>query len=141
MVLDLHTSNILISLNYPPISSVATKYFHFKENTENTKNNNTLQPARNRDGECSLMQQFTHPVHPKSSYRLRTCFGGKAEKYDRRQKKYKRKKQAKTVYRTEYTGKQFSFQKVNCIATACPYQISCAAQFPKLSSLAAAASP
>ena len=68
----------------------------------------------------------------------------KRETYEIRavDKKYKRKEnKAKTRYRTEYTGKQFSFQKINCIATACPYQIACAARFPKLSSLAAAASP
>ena len=29
--------------------------------------------AKNQDGECSLMQQLTHPAHPKGSYRLRTC--------------------------------------------------------------------
>ena len=37
---------------------------------------------KKRDGECSLMQQLTHPAHPKCSYRLRTCFGGKAAKYE-----------------------------------------------------------
>ena len=64
------------------------------------------------------MQQFTHPVHPKSSYRLRTCFGGKAGKIRNtgsRQKKCKwkeTKQSKKTVQRTEYTGKQFSFQKL-----------------------------
>ena len=56
-------------------------------------------------------------------------------------KKYKRKETKQRQYRQEYTGKQFSFQKINRIATASPYQIACAAQFPKLSSLAAAASP
>ena len=39
--------------------------------------------AKNQDGECSLMQQLTHPAHPKRlispSY---LCFGGKAEKYE-----------------------------------------------------------
>ena len=38
--------------------------------------------AKNQDGECSLMQQLTHPAHPKRlispSYLF---FGGKAEKY------------------------------------------------------------
>ena len=34
VVLDLQTSNILISVNYLPVSSVATKGFHFEENTE-----------------------------------------------------------------------------------------------------------
>ena len=32
LVLDLQTSNILLSVNYLPISSVATKDFHFKGN-------------------------------------------------------------------------------------------------------------
>ena len=32
------------------------------------------------------------------------------------------------------------FSEINCVATASPYQIACAAQFPKLSSLAAGAS-
>ena len=32
VVLDLQTSNILLSVNYLPISSVATKDFHFKDN-------------------------------------------------------------------------------------------------------------
>ena len=43
---------------------------------------NTLDWRKKRDGECSLMQQLTHPAHPKGSYSLRTCFGGKAGKYE-----------------------------------------------------------
>ena len=36
-----------------------------------------------REGECSLMQQLTHPAHPKDSYRLRTCASAaKREKYE-----------------------------------------------------------
>ena len=43
VVFDLHASNILISVNYLPISSVAAKDFHFKENTERySSTENTL---------------------------------------------------------------------------------------------------
>ena len=39
--------------------------------------------AKNQDGECSLVQQLTHPAHPKGSYRLRTCASvAKREKYE-----------------------------------------------------------
>ena len=36
---------------------------------------NTLDWRKKRDDACSLMQQLTHPAHPKGSYRLRTCVG------------------------------------------------------------------
>ena len=58
-------------------------------------------------------------------FSFHTCFGGKAGEIRNtgsRQKIQTKRNKAKTVYRTEYTGKQFSFQKINCIATACPYQ-------------------
>ena len=100
--------------------------------------------AKNRCGERSSMQQFTHPVHPKArcSYLLRQFSPTKREKYDRqgRQKIQRAEKQA-TTNKTEYKGKKLYFQKINCIAKACPYQIACVARLPKLSSLAAAASP
>ena len=101
--------------------------------------------AKNRGDQCSLMQQFTHPVHPKSSYRLRTCFGGKAGKIRNtgsRQKNANEKKQSKAKNSTEdrVHREAILFSEINCVATASPYQIACAAQFPKLSSLAAASS-
>ena len=47
VVLDLQTSNILISVNYLPISSVATKDFHFEESTERySSTENTLYRRR-----------------------------------------------------------------------------------------------
>ena len=67
---------------------------------------NTLDWRKKRDGECSLMQQFTHPAHPKGSYRLRTCFGGKAGKIRNtgsRQKNANGKKQSKKQYRGQST--------------------------------------
>ena len=88
-----------------------------------------------------------HHAHGASNKWLISPFipasAAKREKYEIRavDKKYKRKETKERQYMQEYTGKQFSFQKINCIATASPYQIACAAQFPKLSSLAAAASP
>ena len=93
------------------------------------------------------MQQFTHPVHPKSSYPFVPASVAKRKKYeiravDKKIANGKKQSKAKTVQRTEYTGKQFSFQKL--IASQQPppikYLVACAAQFPKLSSLAAAAS-
>ena len=91
------------------------------------------------------MQQFTHPVHPKSSYRLRTCFGGKVGKYeiravDKRNANGKKQSKAKTSTEDRVHREAILFSEINCVATASPYQIACAAQFPKLSSLAAAAS-
>ena len=106
---------------------------------------NTLDRRKKRDGECSLMQQLSHPAHPKSSYRLRTCFGGKAGKVRNtgsRQENANGKKQSKAKNSTEdrVHREAILFSEINCVATASPYQIACATQFPKLSSLAAAGS-
>ena len=67
----------------------------------------------------------------------------KREKYEIRavDKKYKRIETKQRQYTGQSTQRSNSlFLKINCIATARPYQIACAAQFSKLSSLAAAAS-
>ena len=71
---------------------------------------NTLYWRKKRDGECSLMQQLTHPAHPKGSYRLRTCASvAKREKYEIRavdKKSANGKKQTK--HRQQYsTGNIF----------------------------------
>ena len=50
-------------------------------------------------------------------------------------------KQSKYSTKDRVHREAILFSEINCVATASPYQIACAAQFPKLSSLAAAASP
>ena len=70
--------------------------------------------AKNRGDQCSLMQQFTHPVHPKSSYCLRTCFGGKAGKIRNtgsRQEKCKRKETKQSKDNSTVQAKYFSQEK------------------------------
>ena len=96
MVLDLRTSNILIPVHYLPISSVATKDLHFKENTE--VHRKYPSSAKNRDGECSPPGTTVHasgeskklisPFVPASA-----IFVDRTEKYNRqRRPKYKRGK-------------------------------------------------
>ena len=74
---------------------------------------------KKRDGECSLMQQLTHPAHPKGSYRLRTCFGGKAGKIRNtgsRQKNANGKKQSKAKTTVQYRQNISLRRKEFCIS-------------------------
>ena len=75
------------------------------------------------------------------SYLLRWQ-AGKIRNAGSRQKNANGKKQSKAKNSTEdrVHREAILFSGINCVATASPYQIACAAQFPKLSSLAAAAS-
>ena len=146
MLLGLRTSNMLISV-LPTIHQLISKTFHLEGNQriQNTKRytENTLY-RRN-------IEMVNAPRCSSSRIRciqrrsVRTCFGnfrgqnGKIRHTG--QTKIQRAEKQATTNKTEYKGKQFSFQKINCIAKACPYQRACAARFPKLSSLAAAASP
>ena len=132
VVLDLRTLNTLISV-LPTIDQLISKTFHLEGNQriQNTKRytENTLHWRKKRGGERSSMQQFTHLVHPK---KLISPFvpasAAKREKYYRQLRKIQRAEKQTTTNKTEYTGKQFSFQKINCIAKACPYQIACTAR-------------
>ena len=118
MVLDLRTSNILISVHYLPISSVATKDVHFKENTE--VHRKYPSSAKNRYGGCSYPGPAVHasgaskwlisPFVPASG-----IFVDRTEKYDRqRRQKYKRKNK-QTRQR-----QNISLQKSNCITKTSP---------------------
>ena len=82
-----------------------------------------------------LVQQFTHPVHPNSSYHLpyllRQFVDKTGEKHNRKRTKHKKN-----------TSKAVSlFQKSNDVNMTGPNQTACSARSPKLSSLAAVASP
>ena len=75
----MYVSNILISVHYLPISSVATKDLSFqrlviskaiKENTERYTENTLHRQKIEMVNARLLVQQFRHPVHPNSSYRL-----------------------------------------------------------------------
>ena len=97
------------------------KYFkddqRIQRHTENTLHRRKIEMVN----APLLVQQFTHPVHPNSSYRLSYLlrqFVDKTGKIrNRQQTKYTRKKQAR-----QYTGVIFSFQKSNCITMTCPCQ-------------------
>ena len=81
------------------------------------------------------MQQFTHPVHPNSSYRLSYLLRQFLwAKYDRQQKNTSEKnKQGKTLYR-----QNIYFQKKEfCITKVFPYRTACFDRLTTLSSLAA----
>ena len=73
------------------------------------------------------------------------CFGGKAGKIrntgSRQNKQTERNKQCIDNSTEDRVHREaILFSETNFVAIASPYQIACAAQFPKLSSLAAAAS-
>ena len=145
VVLDLRTSNILVSV-LPTIDQLISKTFHLEGNPRiqntNRYTENTLHWRKHRGGERSSMQQFTHPVHPKKLISLFVpASAAKREKYDRQRRKIQRAEKQAATKKTGYTGKQLSFQKINCIVKACPYQIACTARLSKLSFLAAVALP
>ena len=67
VVLDLRTSNILISgLPIHTIDQLISKRIQRDTQVHRECPSST----KNRDGERSSIQQFTHPVHPSSSYHL-----------------------------------------------------------------------
>ena len=101
------------------VSAPFKKTFHYGGNqrknvawgTDSTVYRKYPSLAKNQDGECSLMQQLTHPAHPKGSYRLRTCASvAKREKYEIRavdKTNANGKKQTKHIQQYSSTGKIF----------------------------------
>ena len=144
VVLDLRTSSTLISV-LPTTDQLISKTFHLEGNQriQNTKRytENTLHwrkievvnAPRCSSSRIRGPKKLISPFVPASA--------AKREKYCRQRKKIQRAEKQATTNKTEYTGKQFSFQKINCIAKACPYQIACTARLSKLSFLAAVALP
>ena len=76
------------------------------------------------------------------SYLLRWQSGKKYEirAVDKKNANGKKQSKAKNSTEDRVHREVILFSEINCVATASPYQIACAAQFRKLSSLAAAAS-
>ena len=100
VVLDLSTSNILISV-LSTIDQLIQRLFISKAIREYKIQRGIHKipfiDEKIEMGECSSMQQFTHPVHPKSSFRLshllRQFLWAKREKYDRQgRQKYNERK-------------------------------------------------
>ena len=107
VVLDLQTSNILISVNYLPVSSVATKDFHFEENTE-----------RHSSTENTLYRRSIEMVNASSysSSRIRCIQKAHSAFVPASEAKRKntidsRKIQAEKNKQRQYTGKAFLFRK------------------------------
>ena len=61
---------------------------------------------KKRDGECSLMQQLAHPVHPRGSYRLRTC-----AKSGQKTKKVQTERNKQSIDNSTVQAKYFSQEK------------------------------
>ena len=118
------------------------KTYNFKGNqiiqryTENTLH----RPKSEMVNARLLVQQFTHTVHPNSSYRLSYLLRQFVDNTEKMRNRQQTKQQGEKQVR-QYTGKHFSFQKSKGITVTCPRQIACSARQPKLSSLAAVASP
>ena len=115
---------------------------HFKDFPTKNKEGllyteNTLHWRKIEMGECSSpVTAVTHPAHPCSWSRLSYLL----RQFLQSGKILNKTKQSKDSIEDRVHRKAILFSEINCVATASPYQIACAAQFPKLSSLAAAAS-
>ena len=111
VVLDLHTSNILIIV-LPNIDQLISKTCRLEGNQRILKTKryteNTLYRRKIDMVNAPRCSSSRIRCIQKAHIAFRTCFGGKAEKYDRQGRKIQEaeKKQAKTVYR-----QNISFQK------------------------------
>ena len=124
------------------------KDFHFKENTERYSSTQRIPFIRRKIemGECSSPVTAVHasgaskwlisPFIPASA-----IFLGKTGKnaIDRAENT-RSGKTSKQETRQSTQGSNSPFRKLIASKRACPYQIACAARFPKMLSLAAAAS-
>ena len=106
------------------------KTYHFKGNqriqryTENTLHRRKMEMVN----APLLVQQFTHPVHPNSSYRLSHLlrqFVDKTGKIRKRQQTKHKRKTSKTVHTG---GKHYIFQKSNHVNMTGPDQTACSAR-------------
>ena len=107
------------------------KTYHFKGNqrmqryTENTLNRRKLEMVN----APLLVQQFTYPVHPNSSYRhsylLRQFMDKTGKVRNRERRQNKREKQVKPVHTA---GKHSLFQKINDVNMTGPDQTACSAR-------------
>ena len=139
VVLDLRTSNILISV-LPTIDQLISKTCHFEGNQRIQRGIKKIPLYSKKSRWRTLLDAAVHasgaskklisPFVPASGAKRKNTIDS-ADKNTRR-----KNKQERQVYR-----QAFLFRKLIASQKVCPYQIACAAWLPKLSSLAAAASP
>ena len=86
--------------------------------TENTLHRRKIEMVNAR----LLVQQFTHPVHPNSSYRLSNLLQQFVDNTEEIRNRQQTKKQGEKQAR-QYTGKHFSFQKNKGITVTCPVKL------------------